>query len=368
MFYNSRLIIDLQALVANWRYLCNQAPNAIVGAVVKANAYGLGAGTIATALYQPGCRTFFVAYTTEGITLRPLVPDATIFVLQGVTSKEDVNLCIQHRLTPVLNSLDQFKLWKGACEALGPCPPAALGIDSGIHRSGLDLTDLQKVDALTHGFKTIPITHYFSHLASSDNPDNPFNAIQLQRFLNIVQSLPPKLLSFANSHGLFLGSAYHCHLIRPGIALYGALQSTTNAQHSLKNVILFESKVLQVLEISKGETISYNQTYTLKRDSRIMCVAIGYADGLSRHLSNKGKFYLNGYELPIVGRVCMDCTMVDATDVPESLCYTGQWVTITDSLATLLALANAADTNVHETLTRIGTGKRTERIYIRNNT
>lgn len=333
-----------------------------MGAVVKANAYGLGARPIATALYQAGCRHFFVAYPAEGAALRAVVPEAAIFVLQGILP-ETVQVCLEERLNPVLNSHDQLLLWQAACKGHPAPPAAALNINTGMNRNGFDTDDLQRLADLPSIWEAVPLTHYFSHLASSDAAEDPFNAFQLKRFLAAVSPFPPRLRCLANSNGVFLGKAYHFDLIRPGAALYGFALSSLVPPNLLQPVVTLTSKVTQVFKALKGESVGYNQTHILQRDSRLLTVGIGYADGISRHMSNRGQLYLQGYPLPIVGRISMDCTVVDATDLPATLGYLGQEVEVIGPNAPLLAFAEASGTTPYAVLAAISQQDRVLRRY-----
>lgn len=297
------LHIDLQAIVANWKALAARAPGARAAAVVKADAYGLGAARVAPALYAAGARDFFVALAREGRALRPLLPgDARINVLSGHIEGEDLT-----GLVPVLNSLEQFFRDR----TLRRGQPFAIQLDSGMNRLGLEPGDWAAIrdEALAARPDFV-----MSHLACADDPAHPANAAQLAAFRRMTEGCGiPR--SLAATGGILLGPDYHFDLVRPGIGLYGALPFA-----EAQPVVRLTLPVIQTRTVQPGEFVGYSATWTADAPRRIATVAAGYADGILRSLSSTGaSLYAGDVACPIVGRVSMDLVTVDVTDLPGPL-------------------------------------------------
>src|SRR5471030_1257205 len=203
-----------------------------------------------------------------------------------------------------------------------------------------------------------------SHLACSDEPSNPMNAEQLSRFKQALAMLPTAPASLAASHGAMLGMEYHFDLVRPGVALYGANPQAhegtgKGAPNLMQTAAVLTARVLQVRRIDSGQSVGYAATFRAKRPSMIATVALGYADGVPRALSNKGVVALDGVRVPIVGRVSMDMMTLDVTDLTEPP-RTGDVVELLGDTITLGEVAALAGTNEYEILTRL---RRVPRIY-----
>lgn len=365
-FGYTQLKINLEALVHNWKQLCNYAMSTTVGATVKANAYGLGAIAITEALYQSGCRHFFVAYASEGQLIRTVAPESNIYLLQGILP-ECLPICQKSRLIPVLNSYEQVSLWHAFVQSQSTLEKplmSVLGLDTGMNRNGLTFKEIVYLCTQPNLIEQLNISYYFSHLASSDCRLDQFNQEQLVDLERSRQLLPDRPLCLSNSGGIFLGEAYHLDLVRPGLSLYGIADCDCIELVGLKPVISVYSKITQVFEADIGDSVGYNQSHILTRNSRLVCMSSGYADGLSRALSKKGIFYIQGYPLSILGKVSMDCIILDATDVPAELCYNGQIVEILGQYGSIEALSTQAGTIPHEILVMLGNNPRVKHIYI----
>jgi len=204
-----------------------------------------------------------------------------------------------------------------------------------------------------------------SHLACADEPANPMNERQRQRFNALRALLPPAPASLSNSGGTFLGHAYHFDVVRPGIALYGG-RAHEDKPNPMRSVVRLTARILQVKDVAPGETIGYGAIYSVQRPSRIATIACGYADGFLRALSvATGKAgpvgYIGDYPVPIVGRVSMDFINVDVTDVPEELTRRGGWVEVMGQRVTVDDLTDRAGTIGYELLSRLG--PRVLRVY-----
>jgi alanine racemase len=351
----AELTIDLRALVANYRLLQRQAGPARVGAGVKADAYGIGAAEAAPALAAAGCREFFVAVLGEAIALRPLLPDADIYVLSGPLGGDEPDF-IEHRVIPVLNSLPQIELWSRWCDEDGAAP-AAIHIDTGMSRLGLAPAELERLLADPAPLRLIPVQLLMSHLSVSEEPDHPENSGQLRRFKSALGRLLPLLparptITFANSSGIFLGADYAFDLVRAGAALYG-LNPTPAAPNPMRQVVGLKARILQVRQIDAHQTVGYG-AHRSTRATSLATLGLGYADGVFRALSHVGAAFIGGIRAPFVGRVSMDLITIDVGDVPAQLAQPGAWAEILGEHQGADDVAALAGTNGYEVLTALG--------------
>jgi alanine racemase len=342
------LEIDLGAIVANWRTLCARHPGGPVAGVVKADGYGLGARPIVAAMYQAGCRHFFVAYLNEALAIRDLVPGAMLAVLSGPIPGTEAEY-VGHNLTPVLGSLDEIDRWQGE---------AILHVDTGMSRLGLSAHELGVLAADHTRLDRLAIRYVMTHLVSSECPDDPINVRQRQRFEAARDVLPPAPTSLANSSGIFLGAGFASDLARPGAALYG-VNPTPGQPNPMRQAVRLSVRVLAVREVPEGTTVGYNATWTAGRTSRIATVALGYADGFHRSLSGRGAACFDGTPVSLVGRVSMDLTTFDVTDLPAV--QPGSWLEVLNARLSPDDVAQAAGTNGYEVLTSLG--RRFHRVY-----
>ena len=255
-------------------------------AVVKADAYGLGANRVAPALARAGCDTFFVAHVGEGVALRRVLPEATIHVLNGPVPGSESTL-VEHRLVPVLNSLGDIVTWGGLAHADGARLPADLHIDTGMARLGLPPDEWDTLIREPWRLDGITLANLMSHLACADEPDHPLNRQQLKDFQVARQAFAGVNSSFANSSGIFLGPEYHFELVRPGVSLYG-VEPYPCEPNPMAQVVRLQGKILQVRDIDRPWTVGYGATHRVKRRGRVATVGVGYADGFLRSLSNSG--------------------------------------------------------------------------------
>lgn len=343
------LEIDLGAVVDNWRTLSARVAPAVCAAVVKADAYGLGAAKVAPALAAAGCRIFFVALLDEALALRQFVPEAEIAVLGGLLPGTS-HFFLDARLTPVLNDLGQVERWRRK----GQGRPAILHIDTGMNRLGLAPADVPRV-----GDPGFPLRAVMSHLACAEE-DTPMNEAQRRRFEAARALLPPAPASFANSSGIFLGPAYHYDLVRPGFALYGG-NPMPGSPNPMRPVVRLLGRVLQLREAAAGETVGYGATHRLERPTRIATVAAGYADGLLRSLGNRGRALAGGTTVPFIGRISMDLITLDVTAAEPAAVEPGSLVELIGATNTVDDLAAQAGTIGYEILTSLG--RRYHRIW-----
>lgn len=355
------LCIDLGAVRANYRLLRDRLGVAACGAVVKADAYGLGAERVAPALAAEGCRHFFVAHLDEAILLRPHVPAAAeIFVLNGVPPGAEAE-AVEHRATPVLNGLGHIEAWAGLARSRGRPLPAVLQVDTGMSRLGLARAELAAVADDPRLLDGIAPRLVMSHLACAERQDHPLNAEQLARFDAARAVLPEAPASLANSSGIFLGETYHFDLARPGAALYG-IAPVVGRPNPMRPVVRLQGRVIQVREVQAGDAVGYGATWRAAGPRRIATVSVGYADGFPRDLSNRATAFAGDAPMPLVGTVSMDTTTFDVTDAPDGAVTPGGFIDLIGPRNPVDALAAQAGTIGYEILT--GLGRRYARRYV----
>ncbi|AQS90332.1 alanine racemase [Gluconobacter albidus] len=348
------LTVSLKAIANNYGLVARLGAGAECAAVVKADAYGLGAAQVAQALAERGAGTFFVAHLDEGIALRAVLPQARIFVLHGFMPGCEGSMAA-HGLIPVLNSLDQVRSWKRFCEQAGQAFPAALQFDSGMSRFGLSIEDLAE-RALFNGLN---LQLVMSHLACADMPDSSANEMQRQRFVTMAAAFPGVPRSLAASSGIFLGPDYHFELIRPGAALYGIAPS--EGRRVLASVVSLDARIAQIRTIQAGDRVGYGLSWTAPKATRIATLGLGYADGFFRAQAGQASVWYGRTRLPVIGRVSMDSISVDMTEAPADL-KAGDVLSVLGPQQDVDALARSAGTIGYEVLTALGS--RFHRVYV----
>ena len=232
---------------------------------------------------------------------------------------------IEHRLCPVLNSLEQVTIWHKQAQNLQTTLVADLHIDTGMSRLGLPPNEVEKFLQTPLYSNTIKLDLVLSHLSNADNPDHQMNLEQLKKFQAIAKLFKSRRFSLAASSGIFLGTNYHFDLVRPGIALYGGNPLLGRA-NPMVQVLRLQAKILQIRSVDAPQVVGYGATYQVTGPTRIATVAIGYGDGYLRSFSNTGKVWIEAHEAQVVGRISMDLTTVDVTGVPENLTQIGTLV------------------------------------------
>lgn len=352
------LRIDLPAIAANWRQLRDRVPPAECAAVVKADAYGLGAAEVAPALLTAGCRTFFVATLDEGLRLRHCLGRTNsglacaILVLNGVSVDAAAEV-LAHRLTPVLNALAEVEAWSAFARRRNLSVPAALHVDTGMSRLGLPAGEVIELAHDCGRLDGFDLRCILTHPACADTPEHPLNVRQRGAFMAALATLPKAPWSFANSSGIFLGRDYWGDLVRPGAALYG-LAPSSGHPNPMRAVVQLDGKILQVRQIDSGSTVGYGATHKAVERTRIATVGVGYADGFLRSLGNRGAGYIGGQRVPLVGRVSMDLITFDVSGVPEALARPGATIELIGPHHSVDELAAEAGTIGYEILTALG--------------
>ena len=365
-----RLTVDLTALTENWKDMARRSGKARAAAVVKADAYGTGIEDAGEALFMAGARDFFVATVDEGVTLRPYAPDARIFVLSGIWPGTERRF-FENDLVPVISSEEQLAFWMAVLAEYGDYP-CALHVDTGFNRLGLSVDEaIALADDVSRPASFAPVL-VMSHLACSDDDSSEMNRQQLESFRQISAAYEGIDSSLAASAGIFLGSDYHFDLTRPGIAIYGG-EAVNGMANPMRPVVTAEARVLQVRTAKADESVGYGRAMRLTRDSKLAIVSAGYADGYLRSQSSGGVplrqvvpqggyGFMAGRKIPVAGRVTMDLTIFDITDLPENAVRAGDYVELFGKNVLVDDVARSAGTIGYEILTSIGL--RHERRYL----
>jgi alanine racemase len=346
------LTVRLGAIAENYRICRRLAGGAAVAGVVKADGYGLGAIEVTRTLVAAGCDTLFVARLKEGIKVRPLAPDARIFVLDGAYPAA-VPALIAHRLTPVLNSLAEIETWSAAARASGTEFDAALHIDTGMNRLGLPRYEFATlVGETATRLRGIRLVLAMSHLACSEDSVSPTNRSQLDRFRAGLARLPPAPASLSASGGAILGKDYAFDMVRLGIGLYGG-NPCAAGDNPFTTAAILTGRILQLRRVDKGESVGYGASFRIGRKGTLATIALGYADGLMRAIGNRGMGAIGGMRAPVAGRVSMDLVTLDVTDIPDAALHVGAEVEFLGDTISLDELARAANTAPYEILTSL---------------
>ena len=347
------LDVDLAAVRWNYVQLSKACAPARCAAVVKADAYGLGARVLGPTLYECGCRDFFVAHLDEGLSLRPVLAfDATIFILNGLQPGAE-SACADAGLVPILNGLEQAERWAAEATTRSGRLPAALQIDSGMSRLGMAQAEIDALVVRQDLSQRVDLRLVMSHLACADEPDHPANTAQRQRFADMAARFPGARLSLANSGGILLGPAFRHDVSRPGIALYG-VQPVSGLDIDLRPVAALHAKVIQVRAIPAGTAVGYGAAFKALEPMRIATLAVGYADGWPRQLGGIGAAFHGPTRLPILGRVSMDSMTVDVSALPDGTLRLGSFVELIGTNQPLGDVATQAGTIPYEILTSLG--------------
>ncbi|WP_108659741.1 alanine racemase [Acuticoccus kandeliae] len=338
----SRITIDPKAVARNYKRLAGLT-KARCAAVVKADAYGLGVEEIAPALAAAGAEVFCVALPAEGVRLRAVLPDATIYILNGIFDPAEARA---HKLVPFISSPDALADWPGDL-------PFALNIDTGMNRLGLSVAEARQVTR-----RPVLIA---SHFACADQPLDPLNAAQEAAFRSAKAHFPDVPASFANSAALISRPQSHYDLVRPGIALYGGTAITEGTP--LEVAVRLEARIIQVRDVAEGESVGYGAAEHVSRPTKVAIASLGYADGYLRIAGGAdgrggAPVSVNGHITRLVGRVSMDLIAIDVTGLDVAR---GDYVELLGRNVPLDQVAHKAKTIGYELLT--GLSRRAARRY-----
>lgn len=357
-------IVDVEAVVHNYNLFREKVSktNTICAAVLKGNVHGARMELIGPALYEEGCRHFFVEELCEGIQLRKILPfhDADIFAMAGLLKGEEEYFA-RYRITPCLNSIGQIRRWNEYCKIHGR-KSANIHLDTHMNRIGL-LDDA--VEQLSRDFDELvsdfDVEFYMSHFydIKGDDPTHCYEQLGVLR--EYLSKLPKRAVSFACTDSTILldNDTFNFDMVRIGIGLVGG---APNKEHpidpSARGAIRIYAKFSQVKTVKKGQTIGYGGSYTAKRDMRIALVHIGYKDGYLRSLSEKdiehvgAYMWLAGYPVPVVGKISLGMSTVDVTDVPDDVLEKHDYVEVLGPNVDVKELADIA--GCYELLASLG--------------
>lgn len=349
-------IIDPQAFVANYRYAKSLAPRARALAVVKANAYGHGATTLARALGDDA-DAFGVACCEEAIELREAGIDRPIVLLEGVFDVDEIATAASHELTPVVHTDAQLE-W--LIDARLPKPLSVwLKIDTGMHRLGFEPQHSAAAYARLRASPNVADIVLMSHFARADETSADATKRQLARFRAAVDGLDAPH-SLANSSAVLAWPDTHADWIRPGIMLYGdSPLADAQGQHArLRPVMHLQSALIATRDLAAGEPIGYGGRFVCSKPTRVGVVAIGYADGYPRHAPDGTPVAVNGQVTRLIGRVSMDMITVDLSDQPDA--RIGDPVQLWGDQVAAGDVARQCGTIAYELFTRV-----TRRVHVR---
>jgi alanine racemase len=329
--------ISRRRLLENYQRLCSLAPGADLMAVVKANAYGHDVLQCAPILVGAGAPWLGVTSADEGATVRAVCPGPRILIMGGIFAGE-AGKVIEHALTPVVWEPWQLDLLEAEAAARGEGLAVHVEIDTGMARQGVSA-----VEEILHRFTSAGplrlegvMTHFSAPEHFSSTNSNPQLAVLEEAISRILRAgLQPKLLSAGNSSTLLAGEDGHALqsmaaqagmrlMLRPGLALYGYLDRFTrdgqrwHTEQGFAPVLSWKTRITTLRTLPVGRTAGYGNTFTAARETRLALLPVGYADGLNRLLSNRGHVLIRGQRAPIAGRVSMDQTMVDVTDIAQA--------------------------------------------------
>ena len=360
----SLLEIHLDRITRNYLALQKRLiRGADCAAVVKADAYGLGAAAVVPELYKANCRHFYVAHASEGVAVRAALAtegqEAQVYAFHGAAGITAPEL-LENNIIPVLNSLGDIEKWSSFAKVTGKKLPVVLHIDTGMNRLGLPATEVEQLKSNLDLLKPLDVRYIMSHLACADEPTQPKNKEQLTAFKKLTAHLGlPCRLSFANSSGIFLGNDYHFDQARPGCSIYG-INPQPGHENPMQGVVTLKVRILQTKEAAAGETIGYGASYKVSSPVKLATISVGYADGILRCIGQNGMVAIGGQKCPIVGRVSMDTIIVDVTAVKSPL-HIGDYAEMIGSHQMVDEVAAQAGTIGYEILTSLG--KRYKRIY-----
>lgn len=362
-YYSKWTEIDLAALRHNLHQLQQacQSSKARIIAVVKANAYGHNVSQIAPELYREGITHFGVATLGEALYLRQIVPKAEHILILGALSIPQYQLAIKEGFAFILHTLDHLPVIESMAQNLGRQAEVHLKVDTGMGRVGIQPEEIGQALEQLAVTTRINLRGICSHLATSDQPNCPHIARQLRIFREILSYAhshlrQPKALMYhiANSDAVFQYPEAHFNWVRPGISLYGYGVAAAR----LQPVLALKAQITQIKQVPPHTALGYGRSFITQRSSRIGVIALGYADGLNRLLSNRQDVLVKGQRLPLVGKISMDQCTVDLTDLNQAV-EVGETVTFlgSEGFARINAQewADKIGTIPYEILTNLGT-------------
>jgi alanine racemase len=365
--------IDLDALAANFHIVKERVgPDINVMAVVKANAYGHGAVECARRLEQEGANWFGVALPEEGVELRNAGITRPILCLAGFWG-EQANACLQEQLVPAVYRLDMIEAFDRAARERKMVADVHVKIDTGMGRLGVRFDEVSDFAGGLKKFKNIRVDGFMTHFAAADEPScAPLTKDQTERFGKAVstfreQGFDPTYRHLANSAAVFGQPNAWGNLVRPGGVLYGLwrdILAPEDRDVKLRPVMSLHSRIMLLKWVPQGETVGYGCTFEASRKTLVATIPIGYDDGYMRALSNRGHAIIRGVYATVIGRISMDLTLIDVTNVPgvqteDEVTFMGREGELSVSVE---EIARTAGTLSYEVT--CGIGERVPRVYL----
>lgn len=310
--------IDLDALSKNFKLVKSLAKSAKIISVVKADAYGCGATEVSLRLLKEGTDFLAVAFCSEAVALRQAGIKAPILVLFYASPKNAVT----HDLIPVVSSLAYAReLSKYAC-SVNAHIQIHVKVDTGMGRMGIVLDEAFEVISDIAKLPNLTISGILSHLSEAESLEKSFSMLQIERFLNLIKRLKssstisPNLIHIANSAGIINLPTSHLDAVRPGIMLYG-INPVASKNLDLQEVMSLKACIIDIKHLPAGHPISYNRSFVTTKPTKVAILAMGYADGFNRLFSNNASVLIKGKRCQVLGRICMDLTVVDVTEIDD---------------------------------------------------
>ncbi len=314
--------IHKENLINNLRQLRKIAGSSKICAVIKADAYGHGAVMTSRILAEAGVDFLAVAYLEEALELREAGIQTPLLVL-GTTDPGNADIIVSNRISQTIFTRELAAALSESALRLGRAAFVHIKIDTGMHRQGIDPGQAGSFARFVSQLGGVTIEGCYSHFTEADNPESDFSARQIEVFNGALdairaEGIEPGIRHMANSAALLLIPESRMDMVRPGVLLYGlSPEGDHRLPEGFKPVMEFRAAVTSLRDIGEGEGVSYARTFVASRPTRIALLQVGYADGYSRHLSNRAAVVVRGQRAPVAGRVCMDQIMVDVTDIPD---------------------------------------------------
>ncbi|MCX7027682.1 MAG: alanine racemase [Spirochaetes bacterium] len=314
-------LVDLGKLIGNYREIRRLSPGARICAIVKADAYGHGAIAVARALEKAKVDFLAVAFIEEALDLRKEGIGTPILVL-GTTDPENAEIVVAKGISQTVYTEELARALSEAAVRLGKRAKIHVKIDTGMHRQGIGYEEARRFAGVLAGLKGLSLEGAYSHFTESDSPDKSFSLLQIRRFEEALEAMraagtPPEIAHIANSAAILDLPEARFDMVRPGIILYGLSPGgEMTLPEGLKPVMSLRSRIANLRIVPRGDGLSYGRIFTAARDTRVGLLQLGYADGYWRTFSNRAKVLVGGKRVSVLGRVCMDQTLIDLTDIP----------------------------------------------------
>ncbi|MEQ9116365.1 MAG: alanine racemase [Rickettsiales bacterium] len=345
--------INLSKIIKNYKNLKSHFGVKNLSAVLKSDAYGLGADAISKSLWKAGCKEFYVATIDEAVKLRNNLPEATIYTLHGINKGEEYYF-LENKIAPVLISLEQMSLWSDVAVKVESKLPANIFFDTGMLRLGMQPEEINKAKQIIHE-GNLDIDYVMSHIACGKNPEHPHNKEQLERFQEVIKEFPEYKTSFANSYALHFSEDFRAFdQARVGVDLYGVRDGKKDHDFETEVVFSIHTHIIQIHHIEKDSPVGYDATVTAKKGSVIATIPIGYADSYYFRNASKLPFSIQGENVYKIGATSMDLITLDVSNISEKDLFVGQKVEVMGKNISVETVSKMTDTVSYGIITSLG--------------